>query len=1276
MKRLIQIMLFCMFFCAEAEGSIKNNYVLIINSYNEGNEWAESIQDIITKTVYSKNKVSFNLEYLYNCKFASIKEANETMEHLYKEYPIKPKVVVIIGDAGWITYRSTLPESWRKIPVILTSVKQYTISLKDLISGREITPKMLIPYNKSTKGLNVTGVFHPLYIKETIQLMKRLMPQMTKVAFISDTRYASAYNRALFKSVKKKSFPELGEINLCQKNIETKYLLDSLSKMDKHVGILFYGWYTDSYNSIRLQSTNKIQRVISSFTNTPIFSLLDIGIETGVFAGGFFSSSYDYGTKATYLLDQVITGKDVKDIPFQFVSKPKAHLNYEYLIKFGIDKKLLPKDAIYHQIPPSFYQQNKLLVNSVSGFLLICFFVLFSAIWTLKRTKKLKEREITLLSKYKELFTNLPLVYIKARLLYNADGEVNNYIVMELSPSFEKEFGVKTSKIIGKKADEINFPFSSKRCGYLQHISEQQKTLSTDFSYKKTNKYYNLIFYPTANKEVIDAFLIDKTEERKATKMTEELTVMKDRIIKIIPDIVLVFNKSLDIINVNDRVKENFKVTANDLTGKNAKECFGEDFALLLQENIEQTLQNDKLIEFNFKKQIDESLCFFEARLLPLYNNMVICFIRNVTNRKKEEAVNEELRLLLDAILDNIPIPLYVKEVGKDIRYTYWNKKAEEFSGIKSEDILGKTDIEAFGEEIGNKDLEKDKLLIEAGGVLNYEEPFLYADNRLHSTNVIKAIIKRKNESSYLLCTRWDITALKTIQRQIEITNHKLALVLDAGDIVPWTWHIKKDMISIDYDYLDKTSLKPGVNYQTLTLKEMYAMIYPDDLELTKTAFEDLRDGKNDKISIDIQMNFNGNGNENGYEWYEMQGLVNERDQDGKILTITGSAINISKRKQSERELFEAKEKAEESNRLKSAFLANMSHEIRTPLNAIVGFSRILASTQIEAEKDQYVDIIESNNELLLQLISDILDLSKIEAGTLEFVYTDVNINALLYEIEQSSRLKVKSNAISILFEDKQPQCIVHTEKNRFIQVITNFISNAIKFTQKGSIKFGYRVSNNQIFFYVKDTGCGIPKDKKNSVFERFVKLDSFAQGTGLGLSICAMIVRKLGGDIGVESEVGVGSTFWFTMPYIPTFTEQETNSKKKTKKSAEIIKEDKIKILISEDDPSNYKLFESILGKEYQLFHAWNGEEAVHLFKEHRPNLILMDIKMPILDGYESTKMIRKISKDVPIIAVTAFAFAEDELKVKENGFDDFISKPIHSTLLKEKIRNLLKMD
>ena len=233
-----------------------------------------------------------------------------------------------------------------------------------------------------------------------------------------------------------------------------------------------------------------------------------------------------------------------------------------------------------------------------------------------------------------------------------------------------------------------------------------------------------------------------------------------------------------------------------------------------------------------------------------------------------------------------------------------------------------------------------------------------------------------------------------------------------------------------------------------------------------------------------------------------------------------------------EEELRAAKEHAEESNRLKSAFLANMSHEIRTPLNAIIGFSGILANIEDEDNKDEYISIIENNNTLLLQLINDILDISKIEAGTLEFRYSNVDLNQLMEEIKNVLESRVESKGLKFIKKTPLSSCIVYTEKNRLTQVINNFLTNAIKFTSKGSITLGYEPRDSELFFYVKDTGCGIPSDQKEAVFGRFVKLNSFKQGTGLGLSICQTIVERLGGRIGVDSEEGKGSVFWFSIPY------------------------------------------------------------------------------------------------------------------------------------------------
>ena len=266
----------------------------------------------------------------------------------------------------------------------------------------------------------------------------------------------------------------------------------------------------------------------------------------------------------------------------------------------------------------------------------------------------------------------------------------------------------------------------------------------------------------------------------------------------------------------------------------------------------------------------------------------------------------------------------------------------------------------------------------------------------------------------------------------------------------------------------------------------------------------------------------------------EAQAAVETRDENGKPLTLVGSSLVITTRKKMEMELTTARDRAEESNRLKSAFLANMSHEIRTPLNAIVGFSGILASTDEEEEKQEYVSIIENNNTLLLQLISDILDLSKIEAGTLEFVQTTVDVNQLLSDLQQLFQMRVNDagGKIQIIAEPSCSSCMIQTDRNRVAQVLSNFAGNAIKFTHEGSIRLGHEARDTELYFYVKDTGAGIPAEKLPDVFERFVKLNKDKKGAGLGLSISQTIVAKLGGQIGADSVEGEGSTFWFTIPY------------------------------------------------------------------------------------------------------------------------------------------------
>ena len=391
--------------------------------------------------------------------------------------------------------------------------------------------------------------------------------------------------------------------------------------------------------------------------------------------------------------------------------------------------------------------------------------------------------------------------------------------------------------------------------------------------------------------------------------------------------------------------------------------------------------------------------------------------------------------------------------------------------------------------------------------------------------------------------------------------------------------------------------------------------------------------------------------------------MVQNRDEK-VLLTVR----DITRLKKVQEELEAARRVAEVAGEQKTAFLANMSHDIRTPLNAIVGFAGLLSNAS-ESERNSYVEIIKGNTNMLLQLVNDILDMSKIEAGTLEFIYSDTDVNQIMRELEGIFRLRLEEadSPVRIVFEPCLPVCFIHTEKNRVSQVLSNFLSNAFKYTKEGSITLGYKVREDDIYFYVQDTGAGIPAGKVDKVFERFMKLDAKKQGTGLGLSISRTIIKKLGGEIGVFSEYGKGSTFWFTLPVKPfdflplqqrTEDVSETVEFNETEYDAGAVRRT---ILIAEDMDDNYLLYKIYLEKHYDLIRATNGEEAVSKYLECNPDIILMDIGMPVVDGYQATDAIRQLSSDIPIVAVTAFAYDEDRRKVMSRGFNGYLSKPLN---------------
>ena len=367
---------------------------------------------------------------------------------------------------------------------------------------------------------------------------------------------------------------------------------------------------------------------------------------------------------------------------------------------------------------------------------------------------------------------------------------------------------------------------------------------------------------------------------------------------------------------------------------------------------------------------------------------------------------------------------------------------------------------------------------------------------------------------------------------------------------------------------------------------------------------------------------------------------------------------------------------------MKSLFLANMSHEIRTPLNAIEGFSRIMCETESAEERMKYMEIIESNNTRLLSLINEILDLSRVEAGEISIKKTNTDLNHLCEDLKQMFKFRCP-DTVNMIWTRPNMAVTLNTDENRLTQVFSNLISNALKHTANGSISYGYRMINDglDVEFYVSDTGSGIAKEDLPNIFKTYVSKDAetMQNSYGLGLPLSKIIIEKMGGTISVTSELGKGSTFTFVLPFEGTIGGLQKNSRITTNSrtirvSTKTSKADMKLILVAEDEDSNFELVKIVLAKRYRLIRAKNGIEAVTFSEDEKPDLILMDIRMPDMNGLDATRIIKEVNHDIPIIALSAYAFDENIREAKAAGCDDFMAKPFRVEDLIEMVHRYVK--
>jgi PAS domain S-box-containing protein len=521
-----------------------------------------------------------------------------------------------------------------------------------------------------------------------------------------------------------------------------------------------------------------------------------------------------------------------------------------------------------------------------------------------------------------------------------------------------------------------------------------------------------------------------------------------------------------------------------------------------------------------------------------------------------------------------------------------------------------------------------------------------------------------------------DITQSKLAEEALKTSEFQLSNAVEIAKLGYWEYDIESDLFTFNdhfYNIFRTTAEKVG-GYVMTPIQYTKQFIHPDDHELIalemKKAFETIDPNFSQTLEHKIIY-------ADGKIGYISVRFYISKDDKGRTIKLYGANQDITEHKRSEIELIVAREKAEESDRLKSAFLANMSHEIRTPMNGILGFSGLLKEPGLTGKTQQeYIRIIEKGGKRMLNIINDIVSISKIESGQMEVNMQESDINKQIEYIYTFFKPEIEAKGMQFSFKNSLPskEALLKTDREKVFAILTNLVKNAIKYSEKGSMEVGYNKKANFLEFYVKDTGIGIPKDRQEAIFERFIQADIVdkmaRQGAGLGLSISRAYVEMLGGKIWVESEEGIGSTFYFTLPYTSEKI-KEKNTKNEVFTPDEVTPVKKLKILIAEDDETS-EMFISIAVKKFakEIISVSTGTEAVDACHNNPDiDVVLMDIQMPGMNGYEATRKIREFNKNVIIIAQTAFAIEGDREKAMATGCNDYIAKPIKVDDLKQMI-------
>jgi PAS domain S-box-containing protein len=880
-----------------------------------------------------------------------------------------------------------------------------------------------------------------------------------------------------------------------------------------------------------------------------------------------------------------------------------------------------------------------------------------------------------------------------------------NIRALRLSKNFEQLIGIPINDIIGKTMEEL-FPsdFAKKM------IAEDKRVLnnceSTIIDEELNGRFYTTIKFPIIidnEPQYLAGYTIDITER----KLAEDTLRSSEERLKIL------FNYAPEAYYLSD-LKGNFvdgNIAAEKLLGYDKTDLIGKSFLKLNLLSAKQILKASKLLalsllgkptgpdEFILNRK-DGSKVTVEITTHPVKikgQTLVLGIARDISERKRAEKAMQQASENWNRTFQAMHSGIALLDASQKIIQT--NRAFQNFVQANEKELPGQysfplisggsvAESKAFEKMLITKACESEELTVNGKTFEILVDPVFDTEGNIAGAVQIMNDITQRKRDENIQHILYEITGTPMIEKSIGellfIVRRELSKVLDTTNFFvalhqPENNTLRKVIFEDEKDDFIEWDAQKSLSGQILKLGKPLLLTSEDETRFAAENNIELLGSPaacwlgvpilNEEKTIGVMV---------------VQSYTDEKAYDFtaiRLLQLIAHELSIIiERKKMIQDLVEAKEKAEESDRLKSAFLANMSHEIRTPMNGIMGFAELLKEPKLTGEEQQlFIEMIEKSGERMLNIINDLINISKIESGQMDVHYSETNINEQLEFLFNFFKLEAKQKKLQLIVNCplSNSQSVITTDKEKVYAILTNLIKNALKFTKSGSIEYGYQFAENKLIFYIKDTGIGIPQNKQNNILERFVQaspgITGGHEGAGLGLAISKAYVEMLGGEIWIESEEGKGTCFYFTLPGLIK-PEIDSAEVKNVSRSDDHELMDAT-VLIAEDDDISLMYLTYILKNGcLRLIVAKTGTEAVEFCSTNNDiALVLMDISMPDMDGYTASKLIKKFRPALPIIAQTGFALDEEKEKYSDT-FDDYITKPIKIDELKQKMKKYLK--